>query len=87
VATQGRTRCGQPTKRTTQWTSTADLALCLLVAVIAMGAACLDYLLSMWAIGDLIKDPSTVLGSLFTLIGTMAGVNIGIRVSNDTSEV
>jgi hypothetical protein len=52
-----------------------------------MGSACLVYLLSMWAFGDLFKDPSTVLGSLFTLIGTVAGVYFGIKVSNDTSEV
>jgi hypothetical protein len=52
-----------------------------------MGSACLVYLLSMWAFGDLFKDPSTALGSLFTLIGTMAGVYFGIKVSNDTAEV
>ena len=58
----------------------------LYVAAIAIGAACLVYFLSMWAFGDLFGDPSTVLGSLFTLIGTVAGAYFGIKVSNDTSQ-
>ena len=41
----------------------------------------------MWVFGDLLKDPSTVLGSLITLIGTVAGAYFGIKMSNDTSEV
>ena len=56
------------------------------VAAIAIGSACLVYFLSMWAFGDLFKDASTVLGSLFTLIGTVAGAYFGIKVSNDTSQ-
>jgi pentapeptide repeat protein len=39
----------------------------------------------MWAFGDLFQDAATPLGSLFTLIGTVAGAYFGIKVSNDTS--
>jgi Kef-type K+ transport system membrane component KefB len=57
------------------------------VAAIAIVAACLVYFLSMWAFGNLFQDSAAaVLGSLFTLIGTVAGAYFGIKVSNDTSE-
>lgn len=56
------------------------------VAAIAIVSPCLVYFLSMWAFGDLFQDAATPLGSLFTLIGTVAGAYFGIKVSNDTSE-
>jgi Kef-type K+ transport system membrane component KefB len=55
------------------------------VAVVAIVAPCLVYFLSMWVFGDLFQDAATSLGSLFTLIGTVAGAYFGIKVSNDTS--
>jgi hypothetical protein len=55
------------------------------VAAIAILSPCLVYFLSMWAFGDLFQDAATPLGSLFTLIGTVAGAYFGIKVSNDTS--
>jgi Kef-type K+ transport system membrane component KefB len=57
------------------------------VAVLAIASACLVYFLSMWAFGDLFQgSAATVLGSLFTLIGTVAGAYFGIKVSSDTYE-
>ncbi len=59
------------------------------VAALAIGAACIVFVLSMWIFGDLFENATTViaaLGSLFTLIGTIVGAYFGIKVSNDTSE-
>ncbi len=59
------------------------------VAALAILAACVVFVLSMWIFAELFKNATTVttaLGSLFTLIGTVVGAYFGIKVSNDTSE-
>ncbi len=76
---------GQPNEVPNGQTSQRP-AYAFYVAVFAIGAACLVYVISMLAFGDLFKDASGPLGSLFTLIGTVAGAYFGIKVSNDTSE-
>jgi hypothetical protein len=58
------------------------------VAAIALGAATIAFILTMFIFGGLF-DAATVtaaLGSLFTLIGTVVGAYFGIKVSSDTSD-
>jgi hypothetical protein len=59
------------------------------VASIALVVATLAFILTMFIFGGLFDDAATVtaaLGSLFTLIGTVAGAYFGIKISSDTAD-
>jgi len=59
------------------------------VVSIALGAAVLAFILTMFIFGGLFDEAATVtaaLGSLFTLIGTVIGAYFGIKVSSDTAD-
>lgn len=56
------------------------------IAAIALVAASLVFVLTMWIFAGLFREASqvtTALGTLFTLIGTVVGAYFGIKSTND----